>query len=286
METTEKQPSDCGGDLDDLSSVGMESAGHVEQKELDTSEQSVVDQFARAFIQFKDFQEACRTDTTELRAECKELRENLEKAMEAADVSCAILENDSLPRGTPADIAESLPKFVRMKRNNSSKTVTPEMVRDALVDVSWDDVEAIFETAKAKKKPITPLEALVKAVVQEVSRRRTNFVMQVTLCNSLERGKNVDTVPRAPRAIVKLCLELHEACERLKTIREKRKGEGDQKKDEMAELQERVDGILSQNHRSDVFMETRTRGAFFVRAKVSRKKPPIKMKELQALILP
>lgn len=66
-------------------------------RELTAEEHAVLAQFAKASILYNDFKSACRTETSELRQQSSELRRDIERLMEAAKLSCASLEDKSLP---------------------------------------------------------------------------------------------------------------------------------------------------------------------------------------------
>lgn len=159
------------------------------------------------------------------------------------------------------------------------------MVREAVEELDWGEVQEVFNNAASKKKPLTPTQAFIQAIVKDISRRRTNFKLQAKLCNSLERGTKAEDVPKAPAEIADLCAQLQNANERLEGLKEVRSGKDAEQKKLMKDLESKAQAIISESGR-DIYMQTQTRGAFYVRHKISRTRAPISVATLKNAVLP
>ena len=179
---------------------------------LTEGDRAAIRSFCEACISRDALSAQSKAHAKTFKSQSTEARKALEAWMRARNVTCAVLPRAALSASDRELSASGLPPqppYVRIKRNNCDRTITPEIVDAAFRAVSR---ESILEQDK------DGAEALCEALVSAVRRSIRSYKEQCTLSDSIERGKRAVDVPELPADVSKQALVLHSSFARAKAV--------------------------------------------------------------------
>jgi hypothetical protein len=206
--------------LSDATSVQdwLDVSDTAERRQLDSAarltegDRAAIRSFCEACISRDALSAQSKAHSKAFKGQSAEARKALEAWMRAHNVTCAVLPRAALSGSDKELSAQGLPPqppYVRIKRNNCDRTITPEIVDAAFKSVTR---EALMEQDKAGP------EALCEALLGAVRRSIRSFKEQCMLSDSIERGKRAVDVPELPLEISKQALLLHSSFARAKAV--------------------------------------------------------------------
>ena len=190
----------------------------------------------------------------------------------------------------PNDVsAEDFPAYVRLKRTSSSRSLTPELLEQAVNSITQEIMAELADKEQGKKKRKTNaggaaatsgngLQAIVAEVVLQVIRRARSTEKQVAdITSALPRGTDESTVSDAPPEIQEYVQKIVELQSKLKGINKQYKEELAALQAREAEVQEAVDNFLKRGNKDQFKLNVNVDGDrvryLIKRKKVVTKKP-------------
>lgn len=189
--------------------------------------------------------------------------------------------------------AEDFPAYVRLKRTSSSRTLTPELLEQAVNNITQEIVAELADKEQGKKKRKTntgaaaagagsgaghDLKSIVSEAVLQVIRRVRSTEKQVAdITSSLPRGTDESTVSDAPPEIQEYVQKIVDLQTKLKNINKQYKQELADLQAREAEVQEAVDNFLKRGNKNQFKLNVNVDGDrvryLIKRKKVVTKKP-------------
>lgn len=178
----------------------------------DETEREAMHAYSVELLKMRQKEEVTQRQTAPMKAHAKQLRKQLYDWMVDAGKDIVVL---------PAPMREAhnaqleaagmppVPPYVRMFRNNKDATILPETVREALDDVTLEDVSEQYQDAADRKKPITVTKAFLLAVVARVRLSIREYTQQVKQLASLPKGTRGADVENAPAEVATWAVKLH-----------------------------------------------------------------------------
>lgn len=264
--------------------AGLAAAGAgagVDDNDQEMREREILISCASMLMTGKDRDAHFRQATADLRKRSSDLRNEIR----------AILEEDGSSRCMRLSGEK---RFVRLNESSSVGTITPDVVKTAIDELTIEDLHASMEAALVKerrkkvadRRQITPFEGLISAIYDKIRSSNKKQNVLVKLADSLPRGVKEEDVPSAPPAVNQLCDALQETLKRLKEIGDEKKREEQERKEKLVRLEEEAQQILMDRGQPEEDVETMTRGNFKLRCKKTARVPPVKLKTLREEILP
>lgn len=189
----------------------------------------------------------------------------------------------------PNDVsAEDFPAYVRLKRTSSSRSLTPELLEQAVNSITQEIMAELADKEQGKKKRKTnagaaaasgnELETIVSEAVLQVIRRVRSTEKQVAdITSSLPRGTDESTVSDAPPEIQEYVQKIVDLQTKLKNINKQYKQELADLQAREAEVQEAVDNFLKRGNKNQFKLNVNVDGDrvryLIKRKKVVTKKP-------------
>ncbi len=180
-----------------------------------------------------------KSESKTLKVQTADARQRLEQWMRANQLSCAVMPRALLRENEATLSAAGLPAqppYVRIKRNNCDRTITPEVVDAAFREVSR---EAIMELESASGE-----DAMCEAVIGAVRRAVRSFKEQCTLSESMERGKKFSDAPELPIELAREAFRLHASFSQAKAAAGRCKASLAPRIDSIKQQQPIVEGVL------------------------------------------
>lgn len=184
---------------------------------------------------------------------------------------------------------DDFPTFVRLKKSTSSKTLTPELLEQAVNSITQDVLRELAEREQGKgkrgKKRKAPgsdetngLEAIVsEAVVQAIRRTRSTEKQVADITSSLPRGTDDSVITDAPQEIQEYVYKLVDLQTKLKRITKQYKDELTVLKKQEEDVRQEVDQFLKRGNKDSFKLNVNVDGDrvhyFIRRRKVVTKKP-------------
>lgn len=202
-----------------------------------TAEESLVDEFSimKDFCKWKatwkDFTEQITSETADLRARNRQLRDDLFAAMRSARLSITYLPEAAVR-------TDDLPRFVRINKTTSTRVVNIETVKEIIDEISVDEIREQLSEGK------TFSNAVLECILNKLKNTCTNQRLTVQLTSTAERGTNVLEVPKAPREIEALAIALHESTRELRELAETKKKELEEIESHLEDLEPRMEDLL------------------------------------------
>lgn len=182
---------------------------------------------------------------------------------------------------------EDFPTFVRLKKSTTSRTLTPELLEQAVNSITQDIMRELAEREQGKrgKKRKAPgsndsngLEAIVsEAVLQAIRRTRSTEKQVADMTSSLPRGVDDSVIADAPEEIQKYVQKLVELQSKLKRITKQYKDELTALKQQEEDVRREVDQFLKRGNKDSFKLNVNVDGDrvhyFIRRRKVVTKKP-------------
>lgn len=202
-----------------------------------TADEPLVDEFAimKDFCKWKatwkDFTEQVTSETADLRARNRQLRDDLFAAMRSARLSITYLPEAAVR-------TDDLPRFVRINKTTSTRVVNIETVKEIIDEITVDEIREQLSDGK------TFANAVLECILNKLKNTCTNQRLTVQLTSTAERGTNVLEVPKAPREVEALAIALHESTRELRELAETKKKELEEIESHLEDLEPRMEDLL------------------------------------------
>lgn len=206
---------------------------------LTETDRAAIRSYCEACIGRDTLSAQTKSETKSLKTQTAEARQRLEKWMRANEVSCAVMPRALLTQNEARLFAAGLPAqppYVRIKRNNCDRTITPEVIDQAFREVSREEIMDL-ESATGE-------DALCEAVVGAVRRSVRTFKEQCTLSESMERGKKFNDAPELPLDLAQEAFRLHATFAQAKAAAGRCKASLAPRIDAIKQQQPIVEGVL------------------------------------------
>lgn len=260
-----------------------EEAREREQPDFTDTELASFMVYCESSIALRNLREEIRKRVKDQR----KLSKTKSKEIEAQVRSLAPIESELVYRVAPPDSAKGVPQFVRVCRKpTSSRAITPKVVGESIRGVTREQVLALLEkwATMRDKKHMTPVDAFVHAVTTNINESRTTYKEAMMLTPAVPRGVEAFKIQVAPPDLIEKCYAVYKAKMEVKAVTAEFKAA-------MKEIAERaksakpfVEQCLARNGIDSQKVTTKTQGIVFVRRKIRRQKPVIKVKDLTETI--
>jgi hypothetical protein len=207
-------------------------------------EQSAIREFCAVSLKNRDKILSVTERAKALKVEGNALRKRLlewllSEDKEIVQIPRSILKETEL-RNAKAGLPP-LPPYIRHTKNNRDRAILPEIVGQALEEVTMESIMEQMALAEEKKKSMGFLRALEAAVLQSVRRAIRGYSDQATLTESIPRGIRPVDIDECPEEVAKWAIALHAASTSARAIdATKREVEG-KKKTELEKLQPTIE---------------------------------------------
>lgn len=199
---------------------------------------------------------------------------------------------------TPNDYtADDFPAFVRLKRTTSSRSLTPELLEQAVNSITLDILAELAdrEASKSRKKRKTApgagvainsdLESLVsEAVLHAIRKTRSTEKQVADITSSLPRGTDESVISDAPAEIQKYVQEIVSLQNKLKRINKQYKDELTALQQREEEVRQEVDNFLRRGNKDSFKLNVNVDGDrvhYFIRRRKVVTKKPMSVAELK-----
>lgn len=201
----------------------------------------------------------------------------------------------------PNDVnAEDFPTFVRLKKTTSSRSLTPELLEQAVNNITSDILAELAEKEqgkRGKKRKAPPsdaaagsavpadLEAVVaEAVLVAIRKTRTTEKQVADITSSLPRGTDESLIADAPPEIQQYVTEIVGLQAKLKRINKQYKEELTALQTREAEVRQEVDNFLKRGNKDSFKLNVNVDGDrvhYFIRRRKVVTKKPMSVSELK-----
>ncbi len=190
---------------------------------------------------------------------------------------------------------EEFPAFVRLKRTSSSRTLTPELLEQAVNNITRDIIAELAdkESSKTRKKRKTAsgvaagndLETLVaEAVLTAIRKTRSSEKQVADITSSLPRGTDESIITDAPPEIQRYVQEIVGLQSKLKRINKQYKEELTALQQREEEVRQEVDNFLKRGNKESFKLNVNVDGDrvhYFIRRRKVVTKKPMSVSELK-----
>jgi len=202
-------------------------------------EKQEISQFCTLNLKVKELQKSTKLQLVEVKPEIKHLRKSMldfmkENSIEVLKMSDEVQAKKRKRKNIDKEESEDevirkskeeqQPKFIRIVKNAKDLTISLDIVKEALISISEDD---ILDSQKEVGS-----DALVECYIACVRRSIRSFNEQVKLTDTAPRGLDIKEIDVAPKQLKQNALVLHEKInlvlgvekekrEQLKVIKEK-----------------------------------------------------------------
>jgi hypothetical protein len=193
--------------------------------------------------------------------------------------------------------SEDFPTFVRLKKTNSSRSLTPELLEQAVNSITREimaelaDKEQSKGKGKKRKAPegsepsTSDLEAVVAETVLQVIRKVRSTERQVAdITSALPRGTDESLITDAPPEIQRYVQEIVGLQGKLKTINKQYKEELTALQVREVEVQQEVDNFLKRGNKDSFKLNVNVDGDrvhYYIRRRKVITKKPMSVTELK-----
>jgi hypothetical protein len=169
-----------------------------------------------------------------------------------------------------------LPTYVRLKKNTTDGAITPEVVEEAIKELSWESLCEIEGDIQSK---------LTQAILNNLRQNIRSTRESIALSDSLEKGSKVVEVPDLSEEALDYVVEMHKTQQSLKTANQESKAVQAQTKSSLKQLEAVVDKILSKTNKTaqPVTLDG-VEGTHKIVKKTSTKSEKLKLKSFQDLL--
>lgn len=192
----------------------------------------------------------------------------------------------------PNDVTtEDFPTFVRLKKTSTSRSLTPELLEQAVNSITQEILTEMADKSQGRgKKRKTPgadgdLEAVVAEAVLQVIRRVRSTEKQVAdMTSALPRGVDDSMIADAPPEIQKYVQEIVGLQSKLKSINARYKEELTALQTREAEVQQEVDNFLKRGNKDSFKLNVNVDGDrvhYYIRRRKVVTKKPMSVTELK-----
>jgi hypothetical protein len=260
-----------------------EEARGREQPEFSDTELASFTVYCEAGLALRKLREEIRVRVKDQRRLSKVKSKEIEEQVR----SLAPIESEMVYRVAPADAEKGVPQFVRVSRRpTSSRAITPKVVGDSIRGVSREQVLALLEkwSTMRDKKHMTPVDAFVHAVTANIGETRTTYKEVMQLTTAVPRGVEALKIQVAPSDLIEKCYAVYRAKSEIRTVTTEFKAAIKEVSERSKAAKPYVEQCLIRNGIDSQKVTTKTQGVVFVRRKIRRQKPPIKVKDLTEAI--
>lgn len=189
------------------------------------------------------------------------------------------------PHNCVAIGVETLPKFARLKKAWNLKGINGELIRKAVDMTTVDQVAELM--AKKKSPPPTWLAGLLKAVTANLRELRATETQRLELTDTPPKGKRDTDIAAAHREVAAAASAVHKIKAEVRALH----AEETEAKRHIVETHANASSVVASflgranrpAQRVNINVEGEKR-PFYVRAKTSRRKAPITVKEVCSLV--
>ena len=129
-----------------------------------------------------------------------------------------------------------LPTYVRLKKNTTDGTITPDVVEEAIQEVSWDSFQEMEGDLQSK---------FTQCILNNLRQNIRSSRESVALSDSLEKGHRVVEIPDLDQEALDYVLEMHKTQATLKNASKETKAAQAQTKTTLKQLEAVVDKFLT-----------------------------------------
>lgn len=269
--------------LDQLLEEADNMAGDLEDEveEPTTEELTSLQSFCMLKFEIRSIKEQAKAETSALRQKASELRAHLEDHFRSSQGT--ILQIHDLDAEASAPESVSIPKYVRMKQNTTTRTLKSEVVREAILAFAMASLEAELSRMRAKAKEGTTVsekEAILRVIQHNIKMQRTSMTHQVVLTSKLPKKKSEHVVHPASEDVRNLAALLHQTNELLRLRKEERRAKLRTLEELVIKLEPAVMNYLVRNTLERQRVATNSGAEFYIRRKVSQKSTPLRVKDV------
>jgi hypothetical protein len=192
----------------------------------------------------------------------------------------------------PNDVsAEDFPAFVRLKKTTSNRSLTPELLEQAVNNITRDILEELLQKeenkgrGKKRKSPSNDLEALVcNAVLSAIRKTRSTEKQVADITSALPRGTDESLIADAPSEIQQYVQEIVGLQTKLKRINKQYKEELTALQTREEEVRQEVDNFLKRGNKDSFKLNVNVDGDrvhYFIRRRKVVTKKPMSVTELK-----
>ncbi len=249
------------------------------------SERKALSDFCKVHRTTEDIKQEMKAQARSLADVKKEGIQNLTEMLQESKSSIYRLE-----RPNTAAEDEDFPAFVRLKKSVSSRSLTPELLEQAVNSISQDVLYELSnrEQGRGRKRKAPPgagaagvssdIEALVtEAVLQAIRKTRSTEKQVADMTSSLPRGTDESQITDAPADIQRYVQEMVELQSKLKAVNKKYKDELATLKQQEEDVRQQVDSFLKRGNKDSFKLNVNVAGDkvhyYIRRRKVVTKKP-------------
>lgn len=192
----------------------------------------------------------------------------------------------------PNDVsAEDFPAFVRLKKTTSNRSLTPELLEQAVNNITRDILEELLQKeetkgrGKKRKSPSNDLESLVcNAVLAAIRKTRSTEKQVADITSALPRGTDESVIADAPPEIQQYVQEIVGLQTKLKRINKQYKEELTALQAREEEVRQEVDNFLKRGNKESFKLNVNVDGDrvhYFIRRRKVVTKKPMSVTELK-----
>ena len=217
-------------------------------EEVTTREKKALKEFCLASIEQKRVAEETKQQKKAETAAAKVAKEELDEWLRKQGSRCF-----AIPKARYKEIEQQLsakglpplPAYVRLKKQTSDSTISPNAVEECIQELTWESVEAAASSGS------TPLERIAHAITETLRKNIRTCRESVQMSESLEKGTKALEVPDIQdEEAIQSMLKLHVAQHQAKAIGQATKAQETQAKEELKKLEAVVDKVLTKTNRT------------------------------------
>ena len=250
------------------------------------SERKALSDFCKVHRTTEDIKQEMKAQARSLADVKKEGIQNLTEMLQESKSSIYRLE-----RPNTAAEDEDFPAFVRLKKSISSRSLTPELLEQAVNNISHDVLYELSnrEQGRGRKRKTPPgagaaagvssdIQALVtEAVLYAIRKTRSTEKQVADMTSSLPRGTDESQITDAPADIQRYVQEMVGLQSKLKAVNKKYKDELATLKQQEEDVRQQVDSFLKRGNKDSFKLNVNVDGDkvhyYIRRRKVVTKKP-------------
>jgi hypothetical protein len=134
-----------------------------------------------------------------------------------------------------------LPTYVRLKKNTTDGTITPEVVEESIKEVSWETMQELEGDLESK---------FTQCILNNLRQNIRSSRESIALSDSLEKGHKVMEVPDLDEEALEYVLDMHKKQSELKNASKETKAQQAQTKTTLKQLEAVVDKILTKTNKT------------------------------------
>jgi hypothetical protein len=134
-----------------------------------------------------------------------------------------------------------LPTYVRLKKNTTDGSITPEVVEESIKEVSWETLQELEGDLHSK---------LTECILNNLRQNIRSSRESIALSDSLEKGHKIMEVPDLDEEALEYVLDMHKKQSELKNASKDSKAKQAQTKTMIKQLEAVVDKVLTKTNKT------------------------------------